>query len=99
MYVQGKYNVRLIFDSVIEKIKYLYEEYKKKYPDKNIINFFTSQENFAYAFLKQFWFKQPKSQKGPLSEDILYTYLKDKFNIVKDDEFSELLTAAQEFVK
>ena len=99
MYVQGKKNVRLIFDSMIERIKNQYEGYKQKYPDKNIINFFQSQENYSYGFLKQFWFKQPKDQKEPLSEDILYAYLKDKFNIVKDEEFSELLTAAQEFVK
>jgi hypothetical protein len=49
--------------------------------------------------MKQFWFKQPKDQSMPLSEDILYNYLKDKFNITKDEEFSELLSAAQDFVK
>ena len=49
--------------------------------------------------MKQFWFKQPKDQSMPLSEDILYNYLKDKFNITKDEEFIELLSAAQDFVK
>ena len=98
-YIQGKKNVRLIFDSSIEKIKSSYEDYKKKYPDKNIITYFESQENYSYIFMKQFWFKQPKDQSMPLSEDILYNYLKDKFNITKDEEFSELLSAAQDFVK
>ena len=98
-YTQGKKNVRLIFDAGIERIKSQYENYKTKYPDKNIITFFESQENFSYIFLKQFWFKKPKDQSMPLSEDILYNYLKDKFNITKDEEFSELLSAAQDFVK
>ena len=98
-YVQGKKNTRLIFDNIIEKMKVQYEMYKKLHPDKNIINFFESQENVSYYFLKQFWFKQPKDKSMPLSEDILYNYLKDKFNITKDEEFSELLSAAQEFVK
>ena len=98
LYTQGKKNTRKIFDIQIEKMKNFYENnYVKKYPEKNIITFFESQENSNYSYIKQFWFKQPKDLDQPSREDVLYNYLKDKFNINNDDECCELLSAVQDF--
>ena len=98
LYAQGKKNIRKIFDIQIEKMKNFYENnYVKKYPEKNIITFFESQENSNYSYIKQFWFKQPKDLDQPSREDVLYNYLKDKFNINNDDECCELLSAVQDF--
>ena len=97
VYLQGKKNRRIIFDMYIEQIKQKYDIYKIENPNKNIITYFESKENIYYIFLKIYWFDQHKDD--PLIEDTLYNYLKDKLNIINDDDCSQLLSSVQKMLQ
>ena len=97
VYLQGKKNRRIIFDMYIEQIKQKYDIYKIENPNKNNITYFESKENIYYIFLKIYWFDQHKDD--PLIEDTLYNYLKDKLNIINDDDCSQLLSSVQNMLQ
>ena len=96
MYLQGKNNLRKMFDVYTDQMIINFNNYKLIFPDKNIINYFESKDNFYYAFLKQFLTNQKKDEA--LTVDIFYNYFKDKFNIQNDEECAQLIEAIQEFV-
>ncbi len=96
MYLQGKNNLRKMFDVYTDQMIINFNNYKLIFPDKNIVNYFESKDNFYYAFLKQFLTNQKKDEA--LTVDIFYNYFKDKFNIQNDEECAQLIEAIQEFV-
>ena len=96
-YLQAKKNLRKLFDANILIMKLNYVNYKIKYPEKNIINYFESYENnIIYSQLQLLYKDQPKN--NPLLLDTIYNYLKDKFEINSDEECSQLLMAVQDFL-
>ena len=96
-YLQAKKNLRKLFDANILIMKLNYVNYKIKYPEKNIINYFESYENnIIYSQLQLLYKDQPKND--PLLLDTIYNYLKDKFEINSDEECSQLLMAVQDFL-
>ena len=95
--MQAKKNLRKLFDANILIMKLNYVNYKIKYPEKNIINYFESYENnIIYSQLQLLYKDQPKND--PLLLDTIYNYLKDKFEINSDEECSQLLMAVQDFL-
>ena len=97
MYLQGKYNLKTMFDIYTESTIVNFIQFKLIYPENNIISFFQSKENIYYAYLKQFLMNQKKDQS--LMVDIFYNYFKEKFNIESDDECAQLIGAIQFFVR
>ena len=96
MYLQGKYNLKTMFDIYTESTIVNFIQYKLIFPENNIISYFQSKENIYYAYLKQFLMNQKKDQS--LMVDIFYNYFKEKFNIESDDECAQLIGVIQFFV-
>ena len=99
VYLQGKKNKRIITDIYIEKMKKMYEIYKlvnQKY--KNIVAYFESPENRFYLILQYYWGKISDKDNEYLVENTFYNYLKDKLNVISDDDCSQLLLAVQNLI-
>ena len=99
VYLQGKKNKRIITDIYIEKMKKMYEIYKlvnQKY--KNIVEYFESPENRFYLILQYYWAKISDKDNEYLVENTFYNYLKDKLNVISDDDCSQLLLAVQNLI-
>ncbi len=96
MYLQGKYNLKTMFDIYTENTIVNFIQYKLIFPENNIISFFQIKEKIYYAYLKQFFMNQKKDQS--LMVDIFYNYFKEKFNIESDDECAQLIGVIQFFV-
>ena len=92
----GKNNLRKIFDAFIEQMKLTYTKYKLKNPEKSIINYFESPENYLGFTLKLYFFYLPRNDS--LFKDTVYNYLRDKFNLKTDEECSELLSAVEDLI-
>ena len=99
VYLQGKKNKRIITDIYIEKMKKMYEMYKlvnQKY--KNIVAYFESPDNRFYLILQYYWGKISDKDNEYLVENTFYNYLKDKLNVISDDDCSQLLLAVQNLI-
>ena len=93
---QAKNNCRKWFDAFVKLMKEQFVDYKTRYPEKNIITYFESPENIYCIYLKIYLMHYQRSD--PLVLDTFYNYFKNKFEVINDDECSQLLSAVQDLL-